>query len=99
MPADDGTGGVEVSGNNYARVAATNNTTTWPATTTGIKRNGIALTFPTPSGAWGTVIGFGIYDASSAGNLLFYGTLPQSIAPTSGKVVRFAINAMQVVEQ
>ena len=34
--------------------------------------NGAAITFPTATANWGTVIAFGLYDASSSGNLLLW---------------------------
>lgn len=34
--------------------------------------NGAGITFPTASANWGTAIGFGLYDASSSGNLLVW---------------------------
>lgn len=75
VSADGGTF-TEVSGNAYARVALTNNQTNWPALAAGLKSNGVAATFPqaTPAG-WGEVRGWGIYDASSAGNQLYWGLL------------------------
>ena len=84
-PSDSG-GGAEVSGNNYARVAVTSSLANWagtqaPASTTasngtgGQTSNNAAITFPTPSGNWGTVSHFGIYDAATSGNLLFWGAL------------------------
>lgn len=82
-PSDAG-GGTEVSGGSYARVAVTNNSTNWPAATGGSpssKANGAAITFPTPSADWGTVICWGEFDASTSGNLLRWGYLltPQVI--------------------
>lgn len=84
-PSDSG-GGTEVSGNNYARVAVTSSLANWAGTqaaasttassgTGGQTSNNAAITFPTPSGNWGTVSHFGIYDASTGGNLLFWGAL------------------------
>ena len=68
---DAGTGFTEVSGGSYARV--TTSGATWnaasgsaPSTLT----NAAAVTFATATASWGTVIAFGLYDASSAGNLL-----------------------------
>ena len=84
-PSDSG-GGTEVSGSNYARVAVTSSLANWAGTqaaasttassgTGGQTSNNAAITFPTPSGNWGTVSHFGIYDASTGGNLLFWGAL------------------------
>lgn len=87
VPNDAGTGGVEVSGGNYARVAVTGSDANFTApvdVTPGEPElgrktgNANPITFNTPSIAWGTVLGFGIYDAASGGNLLAYGALTAS---------------------
>ena len=69
--SDAGTGFTEVTGGSYARVATSG--ATWnaasgsaPSTIT----NASAITFTTATANWGTVIAIGLYDASSAGNLL-----------------------------
>ena len=82
-PAGDGTGVTEPSGNAYARVAVTNNATNFPAatgTTNGSKANGTTITFPTATGAWGTVTYVVFYDAAAAGNLVAFGALTTSKA-------------------
>ena len=94
-------GGTEVSGGAYARVSATNNSTTWPAATGGgpaTKANGIAITFPTATVAWGTVVAFGIFDAASAGNGLYWGTLASTRVVNIGDTPSFAIGALTVTE-
>lgn len=89
-PSDSG-GGTEVTGGSYARVAVSSSLANWAGTqsagsttassgTGGQTSNNAAITFPTPSAGWGTVTHFGIYDAASGGNLLFWGAL--SIAKT-----------------
>ncbi len=68
---DAGTGFTEVTGGSYARV--TTSGSTWNAasgTAPSIITNSGAITFPTATANWGTAIAFGLYDASSAGNLL-----------------------------
>lgn len=89
-PLDDNSGD-EVTGGGYARVAVACSTSTWKSTngltsgassgTLGTTSNAGAITFPTPTGAWGTVTHLGIFDAPSGGNLLAYGAL------TSQKIV------------
>ena len=68
---DDGTGFTEVSGGAYARVATASSwgaaSGTAPST---ITNSAAALTFPTATASWGTVIAWGIYDALTGGNLL-----------------------------
>lgn len=77
---------VEVSGGSYARVAVSSSLANWAGTqssgsttassgTGGTTSNNNAITFPAPTGNWGSIVGIGIYDASSGGNLLFYGAL------------------------
>lgn len=97
-PGDDGTGGTEVSGNNYSRVSVTNNTTNWPNASGGAKANGTAITFATPSGTWGTVTSFGIYDASTGGNLLYFGNLTSNQTINTGNAVEFPIGDLAITE-
>lgn len=75
-PSDAG-GGTEVTGGSYARVQRDPLDANWTAAsaTDGLTDNAAALTFPTPSANWGTVTHFGIFDATSAGNLLIWGAL------------------------
>jgi hypothetical protein len=73
MPADDGTGGVEVSGGSYVRKSVANNTTNFPVANPTIST--LDLSFVQATASWGTVVGAGVYDASSAGNLLWYSRL------------------------
>jgi hypothetical protein len=93
-PSDSG-GGTEVSGGSYARAAVTCSLANWAGTqsagsttassgTGGATSNNGAITFPTPTAGWGTITHFGIYDASSGGNLLFHGALTTSKTVNSG---------------
>lgn len=80
-PGETG-GGTEVSGGSYARVAKTNNNTNFP--NGNPKSNGTAITFPAPTGNWGTIVAWGLFDASTAGNLLYYGNVTPNVAVNSG---------------
>lgn len=91
-PSDTG-GGTEVSGNNYARTAVT-----FSVASGGATSNSADVTFPTPSGSWGTVTHFGIFDASSAGNLLYWNSLTASQAIASGNTVKFLAGDLDVTE-
>jgi len=97
-PTDAG-GGTEVTGNAYARVAVTANTTNFPAPSGGSISNGTAITFPqaTPSG-WGVVTHFGIFDASTSGNLLYWAALTASKTVDPLDTVSFAIGALVITE-
>lgn len=97
-PSDSG-GGTEVSGNGYARVTANPLDANWaaPVTGNGVTSNVSTISFPTPTGAgWGTVTHFGIFDASSGGNLLFWGALASSKTVNAGDTVSFAANQLTV---
>ena len=75
-PSDSG-GGTEVSGGSYARVQRDPLDANWTGAsgTSGLTDNAAVLTFPAPSANWGVITHFGIFDAISAGNLLFWGAL------------------------
>lgn len=101
-PTDDaGTSAVEVSGGSYARASITTSTG-WssisgaPSAPAQIS-NGSTVTFATPTASWGTVIGIGIYDASTAGNLLYWNSIT-SQAIGSGVVASFSAGALIITE-
>lgn len=78
-PTDSG-GGSELSGSGYARVAVTNNSTNWPAASSGQKSNGTDVQFPLSTGVWATATHWGIFDAATLGNLLHWGALTTPVA-------------------
>lgn len=107
-PSDAG-GGTEVSGGAYARVTVTGSLANWAGTqsagsttastgTGGQTSNNAAVTFPAPSGAnWGAVTHFGIFDASTAGNLLFWAALTTPKTINDGDAApSFAAGALTV---
>jgi hypothetical protein len=101
-PTDAG-GGTEVSGGSYARVAVSRATGSWdaPADQSGAEKtaNTAAVTFPSPTANWGTVTHFGVFDASTAGNLLYWGALGTSRNILSGDVApQFAAGALVITE-
>jgi hypothetical protein len=60
-------------------------------------QNSAAITFPSPTGTWGTCSFFGAWDAVTGGNFLFGGALNSSIAPLSGgSAPSFAVGAASV---
>lgn len=84
-PSDSG-GGTEVSGGSYARVAIT-----CGAASGGSISNSAIVNFGTASGSWGTLTHAGVFDASSAGNLLFWGALAASKTVASGDSFTFPV--------
>lgn len=94
-PSDAG-GGTEVSGGSYARATpGANSDTAWKATqggtpaaassgTGGATSNPNAITFPAPTGNWGVITHFAIFDASSGGNMLIWKALTASKTVNNG---------------
>lgn len=101
--ADNGTF-TELTGGSYARatIDAANAAAAWSATTTdatGVwKTNANAITFPTATAGWTAATGFGIYDASTAGTLLYWGTFGSATTVGSGATASFAAGALKVTE-
>jgi hypothetical protein len=97
-PTDAGTG-AEVSGGSYVRVQRDPLDANWSAAsaTDGITKNSAAITFPAPTANWGVVTHFGIWDASSAGNLICYGQLGTPKTINNGDAApSFAIDAIVI---
>jgi len=102
--------GTEVTGNNYARVktaaGASQAISDWTATqggtsgassgTSGNTTNANAVNFPTPSANWGLCQWFGLFDAPTGGNLLWWGplTIPKTI--NQADVVNFPAGSLSV---
>jgi hypothetical protein len=96
-PTEAGASFTEPVGNGYARVAVTNNLTNFPAAVAGAKSNGTQITFPAATGAgWGTLTHFGIWDASSGGNLLCFAPLTASVLVVAGDTPRFPIGDLDI---
>jgi hypothetical protein len=96
-PTDAG-GGVEVSAPSYARKALTNNATNWPAAVGGVKSNGVDIVFDTAEEPWGTIVAFGIFDAATLGNLLYWGDLTVSRAIDAGDAAFFRAGQLTITE-
>lgn len=91
----DSSAGTEVSGGSYARVGVTSSLANWAGTqsagsttassgTNGTTSNNGSITFPAPTGNWGSVTHFGIFDASTSGNLLVCQALTASKTINNG---------------
>lgn len=88
----------EVATGSYARVAVTASSGNWSDATgnNGTTANVNTVTFPAATADWGTVTHFGIYDASTAGNLLIYAALTASRNITTGSTPSFAAGALTI---
>lgn len=87
-------GGTEATYNNYSRAAVTANSTQWPnasGTTTITISNGQLIQFNAAgSGASATVVGWAIYDASTSGNMWWFGTM-NSLSVSPSVIVQFGV--------
>lgn len=100
------TGANEISGNSYARAQLDPSVSNWKSTngttsgassgTGGQTSNAVVITFPTPTGSWGTVTHFAIWDAATSGNPLVYGVLTISKTIDQGDTVTFGVDALTV---
>lgn len=105
-PTDDtGTALVEVSGGSYARQPITGSTG-WSSiapvsggsgTTPEQMSNASVITFPTPTVSFGTITGIALYDAVTAGNLLYWSSITPQVVGV-GVVASFAIGSLKVTD-
>jgi hypothetical protein len=107
-PSDIG-GGTEVVGgaSGYARVNVPPLDTNWKATqggvvgassgSTGTTSNNVPVTYPAPTGNWGTVTHFGLFDAPTGGNLIIWDALtaPRTII-NGDPAPSFPVDALQI---
>lgn len=96
-------GGTEVSGGAYARVAITNNNTNFPASSLvgGVTTllNGVAIDFGTATGAdWGTIGWAALWDASSSGNLYYWGPLAVARTVLNGDGFKIPVSGATFTE-
>ena len=80
----------------YARVAVTNNATTWPDASSSVKSNGIIFEFPEDTNGTSAVTDFFISDADTSGNISVAGALTTGRSITVGVKARFAIGAFTI---
>ena len=88
-PTETGVAGTEVSGGAYARTALS-----FAASSAGSSVTDVDCTFVEASADWGTVSHITVCDATSGGNVLFYGALSASKTVNSGDV--FKVTAGQL---
>ena len=96
--ASTGSTAGEASYTGYVRVAVTAGTAAFPTSSGGAAiQNASAITFAANAGLLNTVTFFAICDASTAGNILYWGSVT-STAINPGDTPQVAINALQASE-
>ena len=92
-PTDTGDTTNEISGGGYARTQVT-----FAAASGGSASNSADVTFPQATADWGTITHFGLFDASTAGNMLYSGALTASKTVSNGDTFKFATGDLTVTE-
>jgi hypothetical protein len=97
-PADDSSAGTELAGNGYARQAIVFGA---PVTDTGNLRkisNTNNIQFGPAVADWSQAVAFGVFDAQSNGNLLYWNTLATPKTIQQGDFGQFAPGSLVVEE-
>tara|TARA_R110000803_G_scaffold27557_2_gene64377 strand:- start:138 stop:524 length:387 start_codon:yes stop_codon:yes gene_type:complete len=87
----DNAGGTELSGSNYSRKAIT-----FAVASGGAISSNASVEFDPATGSWGTVAYWGIWDASTSGNLLFHGAFTASKAIATGDILKVASGSLTI---
>ena len=93
-----GTNFNEIVGAGATRVAVANDTTNWPVTSDGSKRNQATITFPAATNTWLTVQSFYLLDAPSGGNILYGGDLQVPRTLEAGDTASFGPSSILIQE-
>jgi len=87
----DDNSGTELSGNGYARQLVT-----FDAAVSGTADNTGAIEFSAATASWGTVSHFGLFDASTGGNLLIHGVFAVPKLIDSGDILKIAAGKLDI---
>lgn len=96
-PTTAGANVTEPSSGAYARVATSG--TSWNAASAGAVTNSATLTFPTATADWvaGANLTYGVaFDASTSGNLLYFGALTTAKPVLNGDTVSIAPGGVSI---
>lgn len=83
----------------YARVAVANDDAHWPDAVSATKSNLLAITFPTLTAAWGTIVGYAIMDhatTAASANIIAFNALVAPVTPIVGATPEFPIGALVI---
>jgi len=88
---NDDNSGTELSGNGYTRKAIA-----FDAASGGATDNTSSVDFDAATGSWGSVSHYGLFDASSSGNLLIHGAFSAAKTVASGDILRIAAGELDI---
>ena len=84
-------GGTEASGGSYARINCE-----FDVASGGSASNTNQEDFPTATGNWGTITHFALFDASTSGNMLIYGTWDTSKTINTNDIFRLPVGNLTI---
>ncbi len=87
----DDASGTELNGNGYTRKVMA-----FDAAVAGTADNTGAVEFSAATASWGTVSHFGLFDASSGGNLLIHGAFTAAKLINTGDILRIAAGDLDI---
>ena len=87
----DDASGSELTGNNYSRKAIT-----FASASSGSIASNASVEFDPATGSWGSVSHWGIFDASSSGNLLSHGSFTSAKTIASGDILKVASGSLTI---
>jgi len=88
---NDDNSGVELTGNGYARQSIAFN-----AAVSGTADNAAAAEFSPATAPWGTVTHFGLFDASTGGNLLIHGAFTVGKLIDTGDILKVSAGDLDI---
>lgn len=99
-PGEASASGTEVTGGAYGRQPVSVAAGSWAAPSASGNAqqtsNSGAISFPTATATWGTVVGWALYDAVTAGNEVYYGALTSNQTVNSGGTASFAAGQLVI---
>jgi hypothetical protein len=86
----------EPSSGSYARIAISNDKTSFSVASTGSLVSIVDMTFAESSGSWGTITNVGLWDnaTTGSGNLWFFQQLPTSKVIQANTIVTFSASSI-----
>ena len=87
----DDNSGTELSGNGYTRKSIA-----FDAASGGVSDNTSNVDFDAATGSWGSVSHFGLFDASTSGNLLIHGAFSAAKTVSTGDILRIAAGELDI---
>jgi hypothetical protein len=92
----DSTPGTECTGGNYGRVSVARGTG-WTSAGNATE-NAADITFTEATASWGTVVAFALMDASTSGNMLYWGDLTTSKSIDNGDTAKIPAGDLDITE-